>query len=161
MYIHFHRYCKNYGTTESNLVNNEKNSIFGPKFDSLNYIFHISSGHTYGEHTYCNMDIRVHRYCQTYSTKESNLENNEKCILFYIYFFTFYFLHFLHCFTFHQAHMQLEARTGYSCIYELHIGPLFAKKILVKIFFEKRISIDAEFKGEQLLYNALLSKRNS
>ena len=40
--------------------------------------------------------------------------------------------------------------------------PIFGKKIIFvkKILVEKR-SIDAEFKVEQLLYNALLSKLNS
>ena len=70
--------------------------------------------------------------------------------------FTVYFSHF-------TGIIWRETRTYYSSTCEAHIGHFFAKKNNCgqKNFFEKKYPIDAELKGEQLIYNALLSKLNS
>ena len=71
--------------------------------------------------------------------------------------FTFYTI----VFTFHRDHKQRVTHILFINMWGTH-RPFLAKKIIVvKKIFEKKYLIDAELKGEQLIYNALLSKRNS
>ena len=71
--------------------------------------------------------------------------------------FTFYTIFF----TFHRDHKERDTRILFINMWGTHRLFFCKKKLWSKKFSKKKYLIDAELKGEQLIYNALLSKLNS